>query len=163
MVPVELVKLILQMILHGLDFLHSECGIVHAGMHPTLLMAVSLRIRIDIKPDNIMVKLEDSSILQRDAENEFRNPLPQKHYEDGRIIYLARNDYGPLERLVGIVRITDFDLAVLGKTAHKGCIQAPAYRAPEVILDFGYVHSADIWSLGVMVRAICSCPFHYID
>lgn len=98
-----------------------------------------------------MVKLENDSILERDAQAEFLDPLPQKHCADGRIIYLARNDYGPLQKLVGNIRITDFDLAVLGSTIHRGCIQAAIYRAPEVILDSGYSYPADIWSLGVMV------------
>ncbi|RMZ85138.1 hypothetical protein DV738_g32, partial [Chaetothyriales sp. CBS 135597] len=98
-----------------------------------------------------MVKLEDPLILAHAAEDEFNHPLPQKHCEDGRIIYLARNDYGQFRRAAGVVRITDFDLAVFGDKSHKGCIQADIYRAPEVILDAGYTYSADIWSLGVML------------
>lgn len=98
-----------------------------------------------------MVKLEDASILERDAEDEFKHPLPQKHCEDGRVMYLARNNYGQFRRPIGVVRITDFDLATMGSISHKGCIQAETYRAPEVILDVGYTYSADIWSLGVMV------------
>ena len=106
---------------------------------------------VDLKPDNIMVKLEDPSILERDAEDEFKNPLPQKYCKDGRVIYLARNDYGQFERPIGVIRITDFDLAVSGDIAQRGCVQAEIYRAPEVILNVGYTYSADIWSLGVMV------------
>lgn len=36
-IPVELVKIILQMTLHGLDYLHSECGVVHTGGYLLLL------------------------------------------------------------------------------------------------------------------------------
>lgn len=100
-----------------------------------------------------MVKLEDPSILERDAEDEFKHPLPQKHCEDGRVIYLARNDYGQFQRPTEVIRITDFDLAVLGGIPHKGCIWAGVNRAPKAILDVGYTYSADIWSLGVMVSA----------
>lgn len=98
-----------------------------------------------------MVKIEDTSILNNDARDEFENPLPQKICKDGRTIYLSRNSYGPPRRTTGVVRITDFDLAVRGDLPNSGCIQAEVYRAPEVIIDAGYTYSADIWSLGVMV------------
>lgn len=121
-----------------------------------LSLSAVLTIRIDLKPDNIMVKIEDPSIFQRDAEDEFNNLLPQKH-KDGRIIYLARNNYGPLARPTGVIQLVDFDLSVATKPGqiHTGAIQAEIYRAPEVVLDFGYTYSADIWSLGVMVRMSC--------
>ena len=49
----------------------------------------------DLKPDNIMVRLEDPSILERDARDEYDHPLPQKVVDD-RTIYLSRNNYGRL-------------------------------------------------------------------
>lgn len=78
-----------------------------------------------------MVKLEDPAILERDVQDEFNNPLPQKHV-DGRIIYLARNNYGSISRSnpPSAVQITDFDLAVYGDTPRSGCIQGDYYRAP---------------------------------
>lgn len=108
--------------------------------------------RIDLKPDNILVKVEDPTILEKDVLDEYCNPIPQKMAEN-RIIYLSRNNYGPLLRPTGLVQIADFGLSVSGKMEGTGCIQAEAYRAPEVILDAGYTYSADIWSLGVMVRS----------
>ncbi|EGC40824.1 protein kinase [Histoplasma capsulatum var. duboisii H88] len=98
-----------------------------------------------------MVKLEDPSLLEEAAADEFKNPLPQKVYPDGRTIYLARNNYGPPRSTAGIIRIVDFDQSVRGDKPNSGCIQAEVYRPPEVILDAGYSYSADIWSLGVML------------
>ena len=100
-----------------------------------------------------MVKMEDLSILERDAKDEFDSPLPQKHI-DGRTIYLARNNYGMFsrEKAVGVIEITDFDNSVFGDVPRTECIQAESYRAPEVILEAGYGYAADIWSLGVLVR-----------
>ncbi|KAJ5942282.1 hypothetical protein N7516_002450 [Penicillium verrucosum] len=118
--------------LHGLDYLHSECHVVHT----------------DLKPDNIMIKVEDPSILEGSARDEYQHPLPQKSCSDGRTIYLSRNDFGISQETTGIIQITDFDLSVRGDKPNRGCIRAEIYRAPEVILDAGYSYSADIWSLG---------------
>ncbi|PGH05568.1 CMGC/SRPK protein kinase [Blastomyces parvus] len=135
--PPEIFKIILQEILQALDYLHTECHIIHTVT--------------DLKPDNIMVRLEDHELLSQNARDEFENPLPQKHCNDGHIIYLSRKDYGPLKDIIGLIEVVDFDLAVQGDILQDGCIQAEVYRAPEVILDRGYTYSADIWSLGVML------------
>lgn len=114
-------------------------------------------ITIDLKPDNIMVKVEDPSILEESAKDEYKHPLPQKVYPDGHTIYLSRNNFGSFRRTTGVINITDFDLSVRGDSdePNSGCVQAEVYRAPEIIVDAGYSYSADIWGLGVMV---CSSP-----
>ena len=101
-----------------------------------------------------MVRLGDRELLSKNARDEFENPLPQKHCNDGRIIYLSRKDYGPLKDIIGLIEVVDFDLAVQGDILQYGCIQAEVYRAPEVILDGGFTYSADIWNLGVMVYRV---------
>ena len=115
---------------------------------------------IDLKLDNIMVRLEDKSILDRDARDEREYPLPQKTLDD-RKIYLSRNNYGQPSKIPGIVCITDFGLSKKGDVANYGCIQAEVYRAPEVILDAGWAYSADIWNLGVMVSSLHS-PYYQL-
>jgi serine/threonine protein kinase len=106
---------------------------------------------IDLKPDNIMVRLEDQSLLNKDAQDEYEHPLPQKR-SGNRTIYLSRNNYGHPRKTPGIISITDFGFSRRGDVLNYGCIQAEVYRAPEVILDAGWTYSADMWSLGVMVN-----------
>ncbi|KIL95648.1 cmgc srpk protein kinase [Fusarium avenaceum] len=139
-IPPVILKIQIQMILEGLDYLHSECQVIHS----------------DLKPDNIMVKAEDVSIFQRDAQDEFDDPLPQKPIDDKHTIYLCRNNYGRIVAGDGCIRIVDFDLSSRSKPGqiHTGAIQGEIFRAPEVILDAGYSYSADIWSLGVMVSEV---------
>ncbi|KAB8356623.1 hypothetical protein FH972_024200 [Carpinus fangiana] len=134
-IPFDMIKLMLRMLLPALDYLHSECNIIHA----------------DLKLDNIMIRLEDPAILDEDARDAYANPLPEKHCDDGRIIYLSRNNWGPPRGVTGYVCIHDFDSAVDGNMPHYGSIQAEVYRAPEVILEADFSYAADIWSLGALL------------
>lgn len=95
-----------------------------------------------------MVRLEDKSILEKDVQDGFHNPLLQKVCDD-RTIY--RNNYGQPTSITGMVSITDFGHSTEGDGPHNGCIQAEPYRAQEVILDACWSYSSDIWRLGVMV------------
>jgi len=117
-----------------------------------------IELIVDLKPDNIMIRIEDSKMFEKDAIEEYNNPLPEKQLDD-RTIYLSRNNYGPLARPTGTIQLVDFDLAVHSKPGelHYGAIQGEIYRAPEVIIDSGYSYSADIWSLGVMVMIYLTC------
>ena len=61
----------------------------------------------DLKPGNIMIKVEDPVILEESARDEYEHPLPQKSCSDGRTIYLSRNDFGISDETTGIIQFTD--------------------------------------------------------
>jgi serine/threonine-protein kinase SRPK3 len=149
---------LLPALLQGLDYLHSECRIVHT----------------DLKADNIMMGLGDSTILDRVVQDETIHPSPRKMPDShGRIIYQSRSDFGdaPTDAVIASARITDIGLATWGDECHNHSIQSNAFTAPEVILAAGWSYPADIWNLGVMLwdlfenfglfDAIDTGPSHY--
>ncbi|KAI9757923.1 MAG: transcription factor TFIIIB subunit brf1 [Chaenotheca gracillima] len=135
----DLLKMMVEMLLQGLDYLQSECHVIHTGVQ-------------DLKLDNILIGLESKSILEDHARDEFRHPLPQKTANE-RTIYVSRNDFGPPKRGLGPPKIVDLGLAAWGDVLrpHNHSIQSEVYRAPEVILAAGWTYSADVWNLGVLL------------
>ena len=109
----------------------------------------------DLKSENILVGIENASVLEQVAEDEVVDPSPRKICGD-RTVYLSRNDFGIPGQAPKAPKITDFDNAIRGDGSlplvHH--IQPDPYRAPEVTLGASWTYSADIWNLGVMV-----CPF----
>ncbi|KAJ5718676.1 protein kinase [Penicillium malachiteum] len=113
MLPEELLKPTLIHIILALDILHTEAGVVHTG--------------------NIMLGVEDESILVDFEEAEISKPSPRK-VVDGRVIYASR-DLG-IPKIHGRPVLSDFGQARFSSTLGK-CwedVQSLNYRAPEVIL-----------------------------
>ncbi|KXJ88091.1 kinase-like domain-containing protein [Microdochium bolleyi] len=134
-IPPSGVRFVLRELLLALDYLHRECDVVHT----------------DIKPDNVMFSISDTSIFTDFEEAEIQEPSPRKEV-DGRTIYASRI----LKRTdaIGRVVLCDFGAAVFGDTEHREVVQPPMYRAPEVILEAPWDHKIDIWMLGCMAWEI---------
>ncbi|KAL8861012.1 MAG: hypothetical protein Q9178_002525 [Gyalolechia marmorata] len=133
--PPSIVKVYTRLLLQGLNYLHSECHVIHT----------------DLKPDNIMMRFEDPSVVEDYVQKQVKNSMPRK-IKDGRSIYQSHNDFGRLKSLRVLPIIADFGLAELadGPEPLRHPIQPPLYHAPEVILGTGWTYSADIWNLGVL-------------
>lgn len=151
-------RILLPALLQGLDYLHTECHVVHT----------------DLKADNIMMGLGDPTILDHFVQREIDHPSPRKMPDShGRIIYTSCSDFGepPTEAVIASAKITDIGLAAWGDEKNTKPIQSNAFMAPEVILQAGWSYPADIWNLGVMLwdlfehfglfDAIDTGPGHY--
>ncbi|KAE8354952.1 kinase domain protein [Aspergillus coremiiformis] len=132
-VPSAVLKPVLKLLLQGLDFLHSECHIIHT----------------DLKSDNFLVGFEDPAVLESYVRQQERDPAPYK-LDDNHFIFQSRQDFGPLRKGLGTVKISDFSAAVFGNvsTPHNHDIQPRPFCAPEVLLRAPWSYGVDIWNLG---------------
>ncbi|KFY29164.1 hypothetical protein V491_00162 [Pseudogymnoascus sp. VKM F-3775] len=132
----DLIKVYLTFLLRGLDYLHSECHIVHT----------------DLKSDNILVGFEDRSVIKGFVRSQALNPMARK-VKDDRVVYRSHNEFGPLKSFGILPKIGDFGLAqrIVDSRRNIHPIQPDHYRAPEVIVGIGWSYSTDIWNLGVLI------------
>ncbi|KEZ46697.1 Serine/threonine protein kinase [Scedosporium apiospermum] len=130
--PAPVLAFVLKRVFLALDYLHTECQVIHA----------------DIKADNIMFGIDDDSVFSSFMENELETPCPRKEV-DGRTIYVSRELRMPQKW--GAPVLCDFGSAIPGGVEHLEDIQPNIYRAPEVILEVPWSYEVDIWNVGCMV------------
>ncbi|PYI29535.1 kinase domain protein [Aspergillus indologenus CBS 114.80] len=128
----DLLKAGLLQILQALDYLHTECKLVHT----------------DIKSDHILQEIEDKSILESFAQAELTNPSPRK-FVNGLPVYASRRF--DLPRVFGRAVLSDFGSAVRGDEKRNHDAQPNVYRSPEVMLKTDWSYPVDIWNVGAMV------------
>lgn len=159
--PLGLLKGYIKLLLKGLDYLHSECNIIHTGKYicyPTLSLFYlqCAHTSADLKLDNILVSFEKESVVEDFAIAQSSNPMPRK-VNGGHTVFLSHNDFGPLRSYYILPKITDFGLAHHQNDSpvlNRHPVQPDGYRAPEVILGAGWTYSVDIWNLGLLVRIL---------
>ncbi|KFY03268.1 hypothetical protein V490_00224 [Pseudogymnoascus sp. VKM F-3557] len=114
----------------------------------TALDSFDLMNRGDIKSDNILHLIEDTSILAAFEEAEIAHPSPRKKAVD-REIYISRTLDMP--ESIGEPVLCDFGNAVYGTNTNDDDAYPDVYRCPEVMLHLPWSYSADIWNVGVMI------------
>lgn len=154
--PSGVIALTLHRLFLALDYLHSECQIVHTGKSPVMMpfpeTCNNCVKSLDIRGDNIMFGLNYVSVLENFERQELSKPSPRKE-ENGGIIYMSRELETPAK--VGAPILCDFGSAVSSDTEHTGDVQPDTYRAPEVILEVPWTSRIDIWNVG----CLASRPF----
>ncbi|KAG4439766.1 hypothetical protein IFR05_004734 [Cadophora sp. M221] len=136
--PPQILKLYVTLLLQGLNYLHSECRLIHTGKSP-----MSLQTSISKLSESVL-----DDFVQRQ-----RQISPLRHVaDDGHVTYLSQGDFGPLRDYFILPKIADLDLAQSGEgPVRVHPVQPHRYRAPEVILITGWSYSANIWNMGVLI------------
>ena len=108
---------------------------------------------LDLKTDNLMLSLEDSSMMSDFSGEEAKDPSQRKTISDHRIIYRSRQFRRPLEgKGYGLPILCDFGEARIGTTQNSSpFVQPHIYRAPEVIFEMPWGSAIDIWNLCALV------------
>ncbi|QUC17593.1 uncharacterized protein UV8b_01834 [Ustilaginoidea virens] len=137
LVPPHILKPLLRSVLRCLDYLHTECHVIHT----------------DLKGDHFMLPFEQDPAVLEDYVREQQVHPAVFEERRGRFVYESRPDFGRLRDGVGFVKLTDFSTAVRGDVSAKYYhdIQPLEFTAPEVMLQAGWSYSADIWNLGVVL------------
>ncbi|KAG2421801.1 hypothetical protein HFD88_005777 [Aspergillus terreus] len=128
----DLLKAGLMQVFLALDYLHTECKLVHT----------------DIKSYNILQEIEDKSILESFTQAELANLSPRK-FVNGMPVYASRRF--DLPKVFGRAVLSDFGSAVRGDERRNHDAQPNIYRSPEVMLKTDWSYPIDIWNVGVMV------------
>ncbi|TVY37631.1 Serine/threonine-protein kinase [Lachnellula occidentalis] len=122
----------LSQVLLALDYLHSECKLVHT----------------DISAHNILIEIDDTDLLDSFIKAELESPSPRK-IVDGAPVYGSRRF--DLPKKYGLVVLSDFGSAVRGDGKRTHDAQPNVYRCPEVMLKMEWSYPADIWNVGAMI------------
>ncbi|EQK99102.1 protein kinase domain-containing protein [Ophiocordyceps sinensis CO18] len=122
----------LQHLLRGLDYLHTECKLVHT----------------DIKADNILHAIVDQGIFEAFVKEEMERPSPRKHVNSATV-YMSRR-FG-LPKDFGRIVLSDVGSTVRGDVKRNHDAQPNVYRSPEVMVKAEWSYPVDIWNVGAMI------------
>ncbi|KAL2810492.1 kinase-like protein [Aspergillus granulosus] len=127
--PEALLRPAIRYVLIALDYLHQG-NIIHT----------------DVQPNNLLLGMEDESILTKLEEDEISNPSPRKQLPD-RTIYATRG----MPVSTGQPALSDLGEARIAESGNQvGPVMPSVYRAPEVMLGMEWDNKIDIWAVGQM-------------
>lgn len=148
----QLLKWTLRNLLQALSFLRDEAKVVHAGKFLQAWTCSQLTRRSHIQASNIMLTLEDESLLCDFEKAEADEPSPAKIINSVRTIYGSRRLGLPKDSRWGQPVLCDLGEARIG-CSHSGLIQPELYRALEVLFGMEWNTSVDIWNVAVKTSA----------
>ena len=107
--------------------------------------------RADLKLSNIMLGVEDESVFEDYEQAENLTQSLRKRVSQDRSTYASRSFRKPHKHAYGPPILCDFGEARIGIDHAHVEIQSEIYKAPEVLMETGWTHSADIWNAACLV------------
>jgi serine/threonine-protein kinase SRPK3 len=157
-------KVALKHILLALDYLHTECKLIHTGVtSPPLIRYITsdeicrvviMHFLTDISSHNILIEIEESSLLEDFVKAEMELPSGRKSVNEAPV-YVSRR-FGTPKRL-GRPVLGDFGCAVSGTVPQSFfAVQPDVYTSPECMLSIPWSYPVDIWNVGCMVSFLAT-------
>eukprot|EP00190_Bangiopsis_sp_CCMP1999_P001086 CAMPEP_0198734988 /NCGR_PEP_ID=MMETSP1475-20131203/56470_1 /TAXON_ID= ORGANISM="Unidentified sp., Strain CCMP1999" /NCGR_SAMPLE_ID=MMETSP1475 /ASSEMBLY_ACC=CAM_ASM_001111 /LENGTH=462 /DNA_ID=CAMNT_0044498571 /DNA_START=5 /DNA_END=1393 /DNA_ORIENTATION=- len=164
--PLPLVKVITRQILEGLDYVHTECGIIHTDIKPENVLFVPTEEetgRLRSVARDVTTRLRTNGNRRGNDVNGVTEDMQELSVngEEGNVIFNYREYLSDPDLMfeAGRVKVVDFGNACWTDRQFTSDIQTRQYRSPEVILDAGYDTSADIWSLACLIFELLTGDF----
>ncbi|KAK4508820.1 hypothetical protein PRZ48_002559 [Zasmidium cellare] len=105
----------------------------------------------DIKLSNLMLEIEDTSVLSAFEEDERSHPAPRKVIDSERTIYASRTFRHPKGYSFGPLVLCDLGEARIGSSFPYTDIQPDLYKAPEILFMLDWNQNVDIWNVACVM------------
>lgn len=105
-----------------------------------------------------MLRVEDHSIFEDYEKAENHRPSDRRPINGERTIYASRAFRRPWANAYGPPVLCDFGEARIGIPQAYTEIQPEIYKAPEILMQFEWSHSADIWNAACLVSHLSLSP-----
>lgn len=105
-----------------------------------------------------MLRVEDESIFADYEKAENCSPSNRRSINAERAIYASRAFRRPRAHAYGLPVLCDLGEARIGVPQAYTEIQPEIYKAPEILMQFEWGHSADIWNAACLVSYMFLFP-----
>lgn len=150
-VPLPMIRIISRQILEGLDYIHNTCGIIHTDLKPENVLFAQHRVEKEALQEESRRAASELAALKKNANN-----IKQIDCASIGTVYEPNPDFTFSS---GRVKLVDFGNACWVDKHFTEDIQTRQYRAPEVILGYGYDTKADLWSFACLVFELATGDF----